>query len=79
MTGGGASAAGGELKRTVVGLMLSAAFFAAVLTGSASAAGGVEHLHFEAGPYTITPGANLILVDRHATFPGSPSRRPPRT
>jgi hypothetical protein len=24
---------------------------------------GLEHLHFSAGPYLITPGANLILVD----------------
>jgi hypothetical protein len=28
----------------------------------ASAATGVEHLHFRAGPYTVTPGANLILL-----------------
>ncbi len=24
---------------------------------------GMEHLHFNAGPYSIHPGANLILVD----------------
>ncbi len=24
---------------------------------------GCEHLHFAAGPYTVTPGANLILLD----------------
>ena len=23
----------------------------------------MEHLHFAAGPYRITPGANLILLD----------------
>jgi hypothetical protein len=27
------------------------------------ASSGVEHLHFFAGPYRVTPGANLILVD----------------
>jgi hypothetical protein len=43
----------------VVGLL-------AAFAGSASAASGVEHLHFRAGPYTVTPGANLILVDRHS-------------
>jgi hypothetical protein len=29
----------------------------------ANADTGVEHLHFHAGPYAITPGANLILTD----------------
>ena len=29
----------------------------------ASATNGVQHLHFQAGPYPITPGANLILLD----------------
>src|SRR5204863_782734 len=28
-----------------------------------AASGGVQHLHFAAGPYHITPGANLILLD----------------
>jgi hypothetical protein len=28
----------------------------------ASAASGVQHLHFHAGPYTVKPGANLILL-----------------
>jgi hypothetical protein len=32
-------------------------------TASASAPSGVEHLHFHAGPFRITPGANLILLD----------------
>jgi hypothetical protein len=30
---------------------------------SASAAPAIEHLHFAAGPYKVTPGANLILLD----------------
>jgi hypothetical protein len=53
------------LKRIVAALTLSAALVAAVCSGSASAASGVRHLHFHAGPYAISPGANLILVDRH--------------
>jgi hypothetical protein len=27
------------------------------------ATGGVEHLHFAAGPFTVTPGANYIFLD----------------
>src|SRR5437764_9700655 len=64
MRPGSASDAGGELKRTVVGLVLSAACVAAAFPGYASAA-GVEHLHFHAGPYKIAPGSNLILLDRN--------------
>ncbi len=30
---------------------------------AAFAASGVEQLHFHAGPYLVTPGANLILLD----------------
>jgi hypothetical protein len=34
------------------------------LCANASAlTGGVEHLHYSAGPFVITPGANLILLD----------------
>jgi hypothetical protein len=51
------------LKRVVVGVLLGAACLAAALPGSAFAAAGVQHLHFAAGPYKITPGANLILLD----------------
>jgi len=51
------------LKRVVVGFVLTVACVAAACPGAAVAATGVEHLHFHAGPYTITPGANLILID----------------
>jgi hypothetical protein len=30
--------------------------------GASASTAGVEHLHFSAGPYTVTPGANLILL-----------------
>jgi hypothetical protein len=44
--------------------VLAALVVIAVMSSSASAAStGVEHLHFDAGPYLITPGANLILLD----------------
>jgi hypothetical protein len=29
----------------------------------AASSSGIQHLHFRAGPYTVTPGANLILLD----------------
>jgi len=40
------------------------AALAALLTipSLAYAQGGIEHLHFAAGPYRITPGSNLILL-----------------
>jgi hypothetical protein len=39
---------------------------ALVLCASASASSpALQHLHFHAGPYLITPGANLILLDDH--------------
>jgi hypothetical protein len=41
--------------------MIAAAL--AILPALADAAPGIEHLHFQAGPYLITPGANLILLD----------------
>jgi hypothetical protein len=51
------------------GLVVLALACAAVGLGAGSALGdsvsypGMEHLHFAAGPYKITPGANLILLD----------------
>ncbi len=33
-------------------------------TSAFASSSGVEHLHFKAGPYLVTPGANYILVDR---------------
>jgi hypothetical protein len=51
-----------KLKRLV---FWAIAALCAVASAPALAAGstGVKHLHFHAGPYTITPGANLILLD----------------
>jgi hypothetical protein len=52
------------LKRAVVGLLVAAAtVVAAVSPADAAAGSGIEHLHFAAGPYTVTPGANAILTD----------------
>jgi hypothetical protein len=46
------------------------------MAGTAAAAApsypGVEHLHFNAGPYRVTPGANLILLDANDVL--KPSR-----
>jgi hypothetical protein len=53
------------VKRAIVGLLVGCAALAC-LAASASAADpypGMQHLHFAAGPYRITPGANLILLD----------------
>ena len=53
------------MKRAVIAVLVACAALAC-LAGSALAADaypGMEHLHFAAGPYRITPGANLILVD----------------
>jgi hypothetical protein len=43
---------------------LIAAVVALVLLPAVSQA-AVEHLHFRAGPYLVTPGANLILLDHN--------------
>jgi hypothetical protein len=52
------------LKRAIVGLLVAAATVAfAVSPAQAAAGSGVQHLHFAAGPYTVTPGANAILTD----------------
>ena len=50
------------MRRAVVGVVI---LVVAALAGAAPAMGasGVEHLHFAAGPYTVTPGANAILTD----------------
>ncbi|MBV9915725.1 MAG: hypothetical protein JO153_04415 [Solirubrobacterales bacterium] len=48
------------MKRVVVGAVV---LIALAIPSLASAAGSVQHLHFHAGPYNITPGANLILLD----------------
>ncbi len=51
------------MKRAAVSAVVVLCSLLGVFAGSASAASGVEHLHFRAGPYVITPGANLILLD----------------
>jgi hypothetical protein len=56
------------VKRAILGALVAVAG-ALLMTATAAASktpsepAGVEHLHFHAGPYRITPGANLILVD----------------
>jgi hypothetical protein len=42
----------------------------AVASAASGTPAGVEQLHYAAGPYTVTPGANLILVDyKHVPKP----------
>jgi hypothetical protein len=54
------------LKRAIVGLLVAAAAIVVVASpAEAATSSGVEHLHYAAGPYTVTPGANLILTDIH--------------
>jgi hypothetical protein len=51
------------LRAVARGLVVAA--IALFLTPAfASASTGVEHLHYSAGPYLVTPGANLILLDK---------------
>lgn len=48
------------MKRAVLAVVV---LIACAIPQIAAASSGVEHLHFQAGPYTVTPGANLILLD----------------
>ena len=71
---GGACGNGGELRRAVVlaGLVVLSlvALAPAVASASSGTATGIEHLSFAAGPYQVTPGANLILLDyKHVPKP----------
>ncbi len=50
------------MRRALMAGLVVVASLCAVAPASA-ATSGVQHLHFKAGPYTITPGANLILLD----------------
>ncbi len=50
------------MKRAAVGTFIVVAAVLGCLSAPALAADGVEHLHFHAGSYLITPGANLILL-----------------
>src|SRR5947209_6405642 len=54
---------GGLVKRTFLGLVVLLASLLATCAPAFAVSSGVEHLHFHAGPYTVTPGANLILLD----------------
>ncbi len=49
------------MRRAWIVGIVAAASLCAVAPASA-ATPGVQHLHFKAGPYVITPGANLILT-----------------
>jgi hypothetical protein len=50
------------LRRAAVCAVVALGAALSLTPSLASAASGVEHLHFHAGPYLITPGANLILL-----------------
>jgi hypothetical protein len=53
-----------------IGLLAAALAGAAPVAAAAPGGSGIEHLHFAAGPYLVTPGANLILVDyKHVPKP----------
>ncbi len=51
------------MKRAVLSMTVVVAAAFAFGCSTAAAASGVQHLHFHAGPYVVTPGANLILLD----------------
>jgi hypothetical protein len=51
------------IKWSMLGVAALIACAFACSPAVAGAATGVEHLHFQAGPYLVTPGANLILLD----------------
>jgi hypothetical protein len=50
------------VRRGSVGAFIAVLAALACSAAPAAAASGVEHLQFAAGPYTVTPGANLILL-----------------
>jgi len=63
----GSEGAEGALRKVGIWILLAAATTLALLAGTAAAspttdASGVEHLNYAAGPYKVTPGANLILT-----------------
>jgi hypothetical protein len=54
------------VKRGLIGAVVACAAlscFVAPALGYTTDYPGMEHLHFAAGPYRVTPGANLILLD----------------
>src|ERR1700736_5903046 len=52
------------MRRGVVGAFVGVLSALALFAPSAAASSSccIEHLHFAAGPYVVTPGANLILL-----------------
>lgn len=53
------------VKRGLIGLIVACAASACLCApalGYSASYPGMEHLHFNAGPYRVTPGANLILL-----------------
>ncbi len=55
-----------DVKKIGLGILLASvacAWFASSALASSAAYPGMEHLRFNAGPYLIKPGANLILLD----------------
>jgi hypothetical protein len=61
------------VKRIILGILvaaLCAVFFAPSALAAGPAYPGMQTLHFNAGPYLVRPGANLILVDyKHVPKP----------
>jgi hypothetical protein len=56
--------------RCVVAVLAALALTPAVASAASGSSDGVEQLHFAAGPYKVTPGANLILLDyKHVPKP----------
>jgi plastocyanin len=53
------------VKRAIASALAAVASALLMAATASAATPGVEHLHFHAGPYRITPGANLILLDTH--------------
>jgi hypothetical protein len=56
--------------RGTIALLAALTFSPALARAASASSDGLEHLHFAAGPYTVTPGANLILLDyKHVPKP----------
>src|SRR5437588_2364910 len=56
--------AGGSLRRAVIAgtIILALGMLPWLPSPAAASSSGIEQLHFAAGPYEVTPGANLILT-----------------
>src|SRR5437588_10909707 len=55
---------GGSLRRAVIAgaMFLVPGMLPWLPSAAAASSSGIEQLHFAAGPYEVTPGANLILT-----------------